>query len=65
METLTDVIKAAAIRLGSDLVGVAPVRASDHAHFHRASIAAGRPGEMSYLARPDAVQNLLQPNAQR
>ena len=64
MDTLTDAIKAEAIRLGFDLVGVAPVRPSDHERLYREWIAAGRHGEMSYLARPDAMQNRLHPNPQ-
>jgi len=64
MDPLTDAIKAEAIRLGFDLVGVAPVRPSEHERLYHAWIAAGRHGEMSYLARADAVQNRLQPNPQ-
>jgi epoxyqueuosine reductase len=64
MDTLTDAIKAEAIRLGFDLVGVAPVRPPDHERLYREWIAAGRHGEMSYLARPDAMQNRLHPNPQ-
>ena len=64
MDTLTEAIKAEALRLGFDLVGVAPVRASDHAAFYQSWLAAGRHGEMSYLARPDAVHNRLQPPPQ-
>jgi epoxyqueuosine reductase len=64
MDTLTDAIKAEAIRLGFDLVGVAPVHPSDHQRLYREWIAAGRHGEMSYLARPDAVQHRLHPNPQ-
>ncbi len=60
---LTDAIKAEALRLGFDLVGVAPVRPSDYAALYRSWIEAGRHGEMSYLARPDAVRNRLQPPA--
>ncbi|HET9439395.1 MAG TPA: tRNA epoxyqueuosine(34) reductase QueG [Longimicrobiales bacterium] len=62
MDLLTNAIKAEAIRLGFDLVGIAPVRASDHERLYRAWIAAGRHGEMAYLARPDAVRNRLHPN---
>ncbi|HEY0670920.1 MAG TPA: tRNA epoxyqueuosine(34) reductase QueG [Longimicrobiales bacterium] len=62
MDPLTNAIKAEAIRLGFDLVGIAPVRASDHERLYRAWIAAGRHGEMAYLARPDAVQHRLHPN---
>ena len=64
MDTLTDAIKAEAIRLGFDLVGVASVRPSDHERLYREWIAGGRHGEMSYLARPDAVQNRLHPPPQ-
>lgn len=64
MDTLTDAIKAEAVRLGFDLVGVAPVRPSDHERLYREWIAAGRHGEMSYLARPDAVQHRLHPDPQ-
>ena len=63
MDTRTDAIKAEALRLGFDLVGMAPVRPSDYAPLYRAWIEAGRHGEMSYLARPDAVQNRLEPSA--
>ncbi|HEX6062566.1 MAG TPA: tRNA epoxyqueuosine(34) reductase QueG [Longimicrobiales bacterium] len=64
MEALTDAIKAEAGRLGFDLVGVAPVRPSDYATLYRAWIDAGYHGEMGYLARPDAVQNRLDPSPQ-
>ncbi|HEY0306146.1 MAG TPA: tRNA epoxyqueuosine(34) reductase QueG [Longimicrobiales bacterium] len=63
MDTRTDAIKAEALRLGFDLVGVAPVRPSDYAPLYRAWIEEGRHGQMTYLARPDAVQNRLEPNA--
>ena len=61
-QALTQGIKEAADRLGFDQVGIAPVRASDHERLYRAWIAAGRHGEMSYLARPDAVDSRLQPH---
>jgi epoxyqueuosine reductase len=64
MDTLTDAIKAEATRLGFDMVGVAPVRPSDHARLYREWIAAGRHAEMSYLAREDAVENRLNPHPQ-
>jgi epoxyqueuosine reductase len=64
MDALTDAIKAEALRLGFDLVGVAPVRPSDHARLYNEWIKAGRHGEMAYLARPDAVRNRLEPNPQ-
>ena len=62
MEQLTRAIKEKAVEIGFDLVGIAPVRASDHERLYRAWIEAGRHGEMSYLARPDAVQQRLQPS---
>ncbi len=61
---LTNRIKDAALRLGFDLVGVAPVQPSAHAESYRKWIADGRHGEMSYLARPDAVEKRLQPEPQ-
>src|SRR5215204_2873902 len=64
MDTLTDAIKAEALRLGFDLVGVAPVRPSDYERLYRAWLAAGHHGEMAYLARADAVQNRLHPHEQ-
>jgi epoxyqueuosine reductase len=54
-------LKAEAIRLGFDLVGVAEVRASDHAAFYRAWLERGSHGEMAYLARADAVERRLNP----
>jgi epoxyqueuosine reductase len=64
MDTVTDAIKEEALRLGFDLVGVAPVRPSDHARLYNEWIKAGRHGEMAYLARADAVRNRLEPNPQ-
>ncbi|HUP88848.1 MAG TPA: tRNA epoxyqueuosine(34) reductase QueG [Longimicrobiales bacterium] len=62
MRELTDSIKAKALQLGFDLVGVAEVRPSEHAAFYRDWIGAGRHGEMSYLAREDAVRRRLSPD---
>ena len=59
---LTDSIKAEAVRLGFDLVGVADVRPSENAAFYRAWIARGLHGEMEYLAREDAVRRRLEPD---
>ncbi len=56
-------LKARALELGFDRAGIAPVRPSDHAAFYRAWIAAGRHGTMHYLARPDAVERRLDPQA--
>jgi epoxyqueuosine reductase len=62
MATLTEAIKKEAARLGFELTGIAPLRASDHQQLYRAWIAAGRHGEMNYLARADAVQQRLHPD---
>lgn len=59
--TLTERIKAKARELGFDLVGIAPVAPSEHAAFYRRWLAAGRHGEMAYLAREDAVRARLDP----
>jgi epoxyqueuosine reductase len=56
-------LKERALALGFDRAGIAPVRPSDHAAFYRAWLAAGRHGEMHYLARPDAVERRLDPQA--
>ena len=61
---LTRAIKDQALGLGFDMVGIAPMRASDHERLYREWIAAGRHGDMAYLARPDAVQNRLNPHPQ-
>jgi epoxyqueuosine reductase len=62
---LGEAVRAAALRLGFDAVGIAPVRDSDHAAFYQAWLAAGRHGSMEYLARPDAVERRLQPRGFR
>src|SRR5688500_6397737 len=61
MSALTDRIKAEAVRLGFDLVGVADVRPSENAPFYRDWIAAGHHGSISYLAREDAGARRLTP----
>ncbi|MFW6079884.1 MAG: tRNA epoxyqueuosine(34) reductase QueG, partial [Gemmatimonadota bacterium] len=60
---LTRFVRTAASRLGFDRVGIAPVRPSDHGEFYRRWLGAGRHGEMSYLARPDAVARRLDPRS--
>lgn len=47
--------------LGFDLVGLTPVRESEHGDFFLRWLAAGRHGEMAYLAREDAVAARLDP----
>lgn len=56
-------LKREAQALGFDLVGIAPVRESDHGAFYREWLRAGRHGSMSYLARPEAVERRLDPRA--
>lgn len=58
---LTDRLKARARELGFDLVGIAPIRPSEHGDFFLRWLAAGRHGEMEYLAREDAVRARLDP----
>jgi epoxyqueuosine reductase len=58
---LTAFVRATALDIGFDMVGIADVRPSDHAAFYRAWIGAGRHGSMSYLAREDAMERRLQP----
>src|SRR5688572_24283505 len=53
---LTDRLKARGLELGFDVVGITAAAPSSHAGFYREWIAAGRHGEMHYLARPDAVE---------
>jgi epoxyqueuosine reductase len=48
-------LKEEARRSGFALAGIASPEPSEHAGFYRRWIAAGRHGEMGYLARPDAV----------
>ncbi|GMV03909.1 MAG: tRNA epoxyqueuosine(34) reductase QueG [Gemmatimonadota bacterium] len=52
---LADRVRARALELGFDLVGVTTPDASWHMDAYRDWLAAGRHGEMAYLARPDAV----------
>ncbi|HEX7089882.1 MAG TPA: tRNA epoxyqueuosine(34) reductase QueG [Longimicrobiales bacterium] len=56
-------LKARALELGFDRAGIAAVKPSEHAAFYRAWLAAGRHGTMHYLARPDAVERRLDPQA--
>jgi epoxyqueuosine reductase len=58
---LVDRIRAEARRLGFEATGIATIRPSDHAAFYRQWLADGRHGEMSYLARADAVAARLDP----
>ena len=51
MSTITQRIKAEALRLGFDLAGVAPASPSPHAAAVRDWLSAGHHGEMGWLAR--------------
>jgi epoxyqueuosine reductase len=54
-------IREIATRLGFDSVGIAALRASDHADFLRDWLAQGRHGDMEWLAREDAVDARTDP----
>ncbi len=62
-ENLESRLKARALELGFERAGIARLGPSEHAGFFRAWLAAGRHGEMAYLARPDAVARRLDPGA--
>ena len=53
--SLSDRIRARALEMGFDAVGIAPVGPSAHADRYRAWLDADMHGEMTYLAREDAV----------
>ncbi|MEJ2216891.1 MAG: tRNA epoxyqueuosine(34) reductase QueG [Gemmatimonadota bacterium] len=61
--SLSSRIKAEARQLGFELVGVAPLRASEHAAFYRRWLEQGHHGSMDYLAREDAVDARLDPTS--
>ncbi|HEY0152387.1 MAG TPA: tRNA epoxyqueuosine(34) reductase QueG [Longimicrobium sp.] len=58
---LTDRIRARALELGFDAVGVAPVHPSGHAEAYAQWLGEGMHGEMAYLAREDAVAKRADP----
>ena len=58
---LSQRVREHAAELGFDAVGITPLRASDHAALYRAWLDAGHHGEMTYLAREDAVARRLDP----
>ncbi|MEX0907409.1 MAG: tRNA epoxyqueuosine(34) reductase QueG [Gemmatimonadota bacterium] len=60
---LGESIRAEALRIGFDMVGITDVRPSEHAAFYRAWIEGGRHGTMDYLAREDAVERRLCPDS--
>jgi epoxyqueuosine reductase len=54
-------LRAHALELGFDAVGMARLRPSDHGTLYRAWIERGYHGEMTYLSREDAVRARLDP----
>ena len=54
-------LKAEALRLGFDRVGIAAPTPSEHGTFYQGWLDHGYHGEMGYLARPDAVERRLDP----
>jgi epoxyqueuosine reductase len=54
-------IRARALEIGLDAVGIAPVRPSDFGEAYARWIEAGMHGEMAYLAREDAVAKRRDP----
>jgi len=56
-----DLVRARALDLGFDLVGLAPVGETPHAQRFVDWLAAGHQGQMAYLARPDALEKRLDP----
>ncbi|MGH7475119.1 MAG: tRNA epoxyqueuosine(34) reductase QueG [Longimicrobiales bacterium] len=60
---LSSALRRHVTAIGFDLVGITPLRDSDHAAFYQRWLAGGRHGDMGYLARADAVQRRLRPTA--
>jgi epoxyqueuosine reductase len=56
-------LKEQAVNFGFDAAGITHVRPSEHAAFYEQWLAAQYHGDMAYLARADAVQHRLDPNA--
>ena len=59
--SLSERIRARALEMGFDGVGIAPVGPSAHSGAYERWLAAGRHGEMGYLAREDAVAKRRDP----
>ena len=60
---LSAMIRARALEMGFDQVGIAPVRPSAHADAYTRWVALGMQGEMGYMAREDAVAKRREPAA--
>lgn len=61
LSRVSDAIRARALEIGFDRVGIAPAGPSTHADRYRRWIEAGMHGAMGYLARPDAVAKRADP----
>ena len=55
-------LEAKASDLGFSLVGVTGVASSEHMDFYRAWLASGNHGDMTYLARADAIARRSEPS---
>jgi epoxyqueuosine reductase len=62
-ERLAERLKSYALEAGFEAAGICTLQPSDHATFYRAWLDAGYHGDMSYLARPDAVAARRDPAA--
>jgi len=62
-ESLDQRVRQRARELGFGLVGIARIESSEHAAGYRRWLGRGHHGEMSYLARADAVERRLRPDA--
>ena len=63
MDVLSDRVRALALEAGFDAAGICALAPSDHAEFYRAWLAAGHHGDMTYMARSDAVSARLDPSS--
>ena len=61
-QDLARAIKAEAVRLGFDRVGITTPSGSEHGDFYRAWLAHRYHGGMAYLARPDAIERREDPS---
>jgi epoxyqueuosine reductase len=61
VKNLTQRIKNQALALNFDLVGITPLTPSDYGDFYERWLAQGYAGDMTYLARPDAIARRRDP----
>ena len=62
MDAIRAQLEAKASELGFSLVGVTEVASSQHMEFYRAWLASGNHGDMTYLAREDAIARRSEPS---